>query len=267
MEKNQFRRKIWKYYKKHGRHTLPWRLTHDPYKILISEVMLQQTQVGRVEKKYKEFLSSFPTLKKLANADLSEVLKVWQGLGYNRRAKFLRDTARKIVGEFGGKLPHDPTLLAKLPGIGPNTAGSIRAFAFNQPVVFIETNIRGVYLHEFFPKKKKVRDEAILKLVEETLDTKKPREWYYALMDYGVFLKTTENPNHRSAHYTRQSKFKGSIRELRAKILRFLNERPQTKTKILEHFKEADPRINQALTSLEKDALIHYHKGRYSIAV
>src|SRR5665213_252944 len=228
-----FKKTIWQYYKKHGRSLIPWRKTRDPYKILVSELMLQQTQVSRVTPKYLAFIKKFPTFKSLAEASVPSVLEMWQGLGYNRRALYLKKTAEIVQEKYKGKLPHNLELLIELPGIGKNTAAAICAYSFNLPVVFIETNIRRIFIHFFFPNKKQVDDTEILKLVQKTLDQKNPREWYWALMDYGSFLKTqVENPNRKSKHYTKQSKFKGSDREIRGKILRILlKEKIISKTK------------------------------------
>lgn len=152
-----FRAAVWKYFHVSGRHNLPWRKTKDPYKILVSELMLQQTQVSRVLVKYAEFLKAFPTLESLARAPLGGVLKVWQGLGYNRRAKFLHQLAKVVVAESGGRLPRTETELLNLPGIGKATAAAILAFAFNQPVLYLETNVRSVFLHHFFTTPKLLR--------------------------------------------------------------------------------------------------------------
>ena len=220
----QFRDIIWQYYREHRRE-MAWRETTDPYAIFVSEVMLQQTQVARVHTKYAEFMAAFPDFSSLAAAPLEEVLRVWQGMGYNRRAKMLRDAARMVMETFGGRLPETPEGLVTLPGIGPATAASIAAFAYNAPVVFIETNIRRVFIHFFFPNEEKVHDDRIRPLVRQTLDWMNPREWYYALMDYGAMLKgAIENPNRRSHGYTVQSSFSGSDREIRGRVLRYLLE-------------------------------------------
>lgn len=223
----QFQKTIRDHYAKNKR-PMPWRRTRDPYRILISEIMLQQTQVARVVGFYEKFIKEFPDIKTLAQAKTANVLRAWQGLGYNRRALALQKLAKEVMEEHDGKLPRSREALESLPGIGPYTAGAIRAFAFNEPEVFIETNIRRVFIHFFFPlgstsKKgdKKVTDAELRRYIERTLDRKNPREWYWALMDYGAILaKTPENPNRRSAHYMRQSKFAGSDREIRGKILR-----------------------------------------------
>ena len=265
----QFKKIILDYYKKHGRHDLPWRKIHDPYKILVSEIMLQQTQVGRVIGKYREFIKEFPDFKKLAQASTAKVLKVWSGLGYNRRALYLKRTAERVADEFGGKLPNDPSILVDLPGIGPNTAGAICAYSFNMPVVFIETNIRRVFIHFFFNKtKRKISDAEILKLVEETLDRKNPRAWYSALMDYGTYLKSqVVNPNRRSLHYAKQSKFEGSDRELRGKILKLLLKKKEiSKKEIVTETKENPERIEKVLGGLKKDKFIRQKGNRIILA-
>lgn len=215
-----FKKIVWDYYRKYGR-DLAWRNIKDPYRIVVSEIMLQQTQVERVSRMYSLFIKKFPSFKALARAPVSRVLLGWQGLGYNRRALNLQKLAQIVTEKYKGKLPETVEELDALPGIGKGTAGSLSAFVFNKPVPFIETNIRRVFLHHFFPGKKSVHDGGILKLVEKTVDKKNPREWYYALMDYGSHLgKKVENPNRRSKHYSKQSKFEGSNRQLRGRILK-----------------------------------------------
>ncbi|MBC7188044.1 MAG: A/G-specific adenine glycosylase [Calditrichaeota bacterium] len=217
-----FQQLILSYYRRHGR-DLPWRRTTDPYHILVSEVMLQQTQVERVLRIYPKFIARFPSLHALAGATVAAVVAAWQGLGYNRRALALHRAAQLLVQDHGGALPRDEALLATLPGIGPATAASICAFAFNMPTVFVETNIRTVFIHFFFPLKEKVPDTEILPLVAATLERTNPRLWYSALMDYGVMLKkTTGNLSRRSASYRPQSRFAGSDRQVRGQVLRLL---------------------------------------------
>ncbi len=223
MAEKSFRTTIWDYYKKSGRHDLPWRHTKNPYEIMVSEAMLQQTQVSRVLKKYPEFLKAFPNVRALAKAPTARVLKVWQGLGYNRRALALKKAAETVVKDFNGKFPQTAEKLESLPGIGQSTRGAIMAFAFGIPTVFIETNIRAVFIHFFFKDSAAVHDHDVLKLIEKTLDRKDPRSWYYALMDYGLYLKQTlPNPSRKSVHHAKQSPFKGSRREIRSRILKFV---------------------------------------------
>jgi A/G-specific adenine glycosylase len=214
---NQFRRLVWAHYKKQGRHDLPWRKTHDPYRILVSEIMLQQTQVKRVIPFYTEFTRRFPSAHALAQAPLADVLKVWQGLGYNRRAKMLWQAAAHIQDA------KTIEVLEQLPGVGPYTARAVAAFAYNQGVTFVETNIRTVVMHHFFPTKRNVRDAEVLKILEKAYPKGRAREWHYALMDYGSFLKQSGvRLNTKSKHYTKQSVFRGSLREARGAILREL---------------------------------------------
>jgi A/G-specific adenine glycosylase len=221
---DSFRDTVYQYYGKNGR-SFPWRDTDDPYHILVSEIMLQQTQVERVRFKYQQFIMRFPNFAGLSRSPFQAVLAEWQGLGYNRRAMALHKIARRVVGEFEGQLPHSVDTLRTFPGIGRATAGAVAAFAFHKASVFIETNIRRVFLHCFFPDTIGVKDSEILPLVERTLDKTNVRDWYYALMDYGTMLKTVEqNPNRRSAHHHRQAPFHGSDRQIRGLILKALVE-------------------------------------------
>lgn len=222
MDLQLFRNTVFEFYLK-NRRPLLWRETHNPYAILVSEVMLQQTQAERVTPKYEMFIAKFPTWEALAAATTPDLLAVWQGLGYNRRALSLRSAAQKVVTEYGGELPADYEKILALPGVGPYTAGAVLAFSFQKGVPIIETNIRRVFIHHFFADQTDVTDKEILPLVEKTLDNENAREWYYALMDYGSWLaKQTPNPNRRSAHYSKQSRFEGSDRQVRGHILRVL---------------------------------------------
>lgn len=278
MNLGQFKKTIWDYYKKNGRHDLPWRpptlkflrdkKTLDPYKILISEVMLQQTQVPRVTEKYKSFLKKFPTVEVLAKASLKDVLLEWQGLGYNRRAKYLKLCAEKVVNNFNGTFPRDFKTLTTLPGIGPATAGDILAFAYNIPVPVIETNIRSVFIHFFFSVKDapwQVDDKQILPLIEQTLDIKNPREWYWALFDYGAFLKQTRNPNTQSKHYVKQSPFKGSNREKRSQILKLILTGGKSEKEIMKALGYESDVVQKNLEQMLKENLIKKEKGKFFI--
>ncbi|MDD1657586.1 MAG: A/G-specific adenine glycosylase [Methanomicrobiales archaeon] len=221
-EREAFRRSVWTFFRERGR-TFPWRETRDPFAILVSEYMLQQTQVGRVEEMFPGFMARFPDAATLARAPLRDVLAAWQGLGYNRRAVALHRAAALLVGRYGGRIPADRDALLSLPGVGPSTAAGVMAFAFNRPVVLLETNIRRVFLHHFFPGRNLVPDREILPLVEATLDRDHPREWYWALMDLGSELRRLpDNPNRRSPAYRPQSPFDGSDRQIRGQILRIL---------------------------------------------
>lgn len=201
---------------------LPWRDTHDPYAILLSEVMLQQTQVSRVMGRWEQWLETFPTIADLASAPLPPVLELWQGMGYNRRALNLKRCAEEVVAMHDGVVPSDKKALLALPGIGPSTSAGVRIFAFRQPDMYLETNVRAVFVHELFPGRESVADKELVSLVEATCpQDARVRAWYYALLDYGAYLKKTmPNPTRRSKHYTRQSKFEGSHRQKRAYLLR-----------------------------------------------
>jgi A/G-specific adenine glycosylase len=228
--------------------------------------MLQQTQVSRVETKYKDFLQAFPTFKSLADAPIRNILSVWSGMGYNRRALYLKKIAEIIITKYKGSLPRDPTLLDELPGIGHATTHSIAVFAFNYPGIFIETNIRRVFIHFFFADKEKIDDREILPLVEKTLDKQNPREWYYALMDYGAMLASThENANKKSKHYAVQSTFEGSGRQMRGAILKTLLEfGPLGHDQLYKKLRD-DVRLEESLKSLQKEGFVIEKKGVYQI--
>lgn len=262
-----FRELVLGYYEEHGR-DLPWRRTRDPYAILVSEVMLQQTQVPRVIPKYEAFLGAFPDVETLALAQLAEVLAAWSGLGYNRRAKALKHAAEMIVAEQGGRVPSTVEGLTALPGIGFATAAQILAFAFDVAVPFIETNIRSVYIHEFFGDAEGIPDSAILPLVEATLDRDDPRTWYYAIMDYGTHLKATlPNPSRRSAHHTKQSRFEGSMRQVRGAILRELTARPgQSAESLVGATGSEEERVSAALEALVTEGFLAAEDGSFRIA-
>ena len=281
MQLGKFQRLVWAHYKKYGRHTLPWRpptlklrrdKTFDPYRVLVAEIMLQQTQVERVVPFYKKFIKRFPTARALARAPLSEVLKQWQGLGYNRRAKALHQAAKDIVAHHKGVVPRDVSALGALPGIGPYTARAIAAFAFNQDVIFVETNIRTAILHHFYTTDtfiyESVSDTRIQEILEKALPKGKAREWHSALMDYGAHLKRSGvRINARSAHYTKQSKFDGSAREARGAILRELAQGTASSarlTGLLGTKRRAQMRA--ALEALQKEKLVEKNKGKYMLA-
>ncbi|MDB5224605.1 MAG: endonuclease [Candidatus Adlerbacteria bacterium] len=284
----KFVKDVAEFYAKNGRGHLPWRKTRDPYKILVSEVMLQQTQVERVLVKYKEFIDLFPTAQDLARATLPQVLSAWQGLGYNRRGKFLHE-AGKIIARDGFQ---KDSQAQKLPGVGPYTQAAVSTFAFNKPEVFIETNIRTVFTHHFFtprsqPEKgrderdpnslfqdgsARVSDNELLPLIEQALAEAhkqkiESRDWYAALMDYGSYLKRSGvRINSASKHYSKQSKFEGSNRQLRAGILRELLKKPLTFTEILKLTKRTKEETERELSNLQKEGLVVKQKTRYSVA-
>jgi len=171
------------------------------------------------------------------------------------------------VADFNGNLPDDPIVLETFPGIGKGTAGSICAFAFNKPTVFIETNIRAVFIHSFFRNQSSVHDKELLPLITQTVDQDNPREWYYALMDYGVHLKKLHaNPSRKSKHHTKQSKFEGSDRQIRGVIIKLLTEHPSLeREQLFSLIAKEDTRIERALSELQQERLIECKDGYYCI--
>jgi len=262
-----FRVKIRAHYRRHAR-KMPWRETRDPYRILVSEIMLQQTQVDRVRAIYASFLGAFPDVAALASAPLERVIAAWQGLGYNRRAVALHRCACIIEREHRGSIPDDTAALDALPGIGAATAAAIRAFAFDAPVVFIETNIRRVFIHEFFSGREAVADAELLPLIAAALDRGSPREWYYALMDYGSALaRRVPNPNRRSRSYTRQSRFEGSDRQLRGAILRALVGATALTASVIARAAGGERvRVLRLLGDLEREGFVQRAARRFAIA-
>ena len=262
----EFQQMVLSYYNNYGR-DMAWRDTTDPYLILVSEIMLQQTQVERVTIKYPEFIRAFPDFASLADAPLDKVLSVWQGMGYNRRAIALQKCAIRVMNEYDGILPADVDLLATFPGIGRATASSIAAFAFNLPVVFIETNIRRVFIHFFFSCTDTVSDADLLPIVKKSLYQKNPRIWYWALMDLGSALKkAVPNPNRRSAHYIRQPPFEGSDRKIRGAILKLLLKEYSLEVEEIFGYIAEDPhRVRKILGDLEGEGFIKYNNNRFSL--
>lgn len=264
---NIFQNIIYAYYKQYGR-DFPFRRNITPYNVLVSEIMLQQTQTATVSEKFVNFIKMFPDFETLANAPLDRVLKAWQGLGYNRRAIALKNIAEKVINEFDGKFPVSVDVLKKFPQIGHNTASSIATFAFNKQTYFIETNIRRVFIYFFFHKRKNVNDKEILPFVKATADKDDPRKWYYALMDYGVMLKKTHPELYKqSAHYKKQKPFKGSDREIRGKILRnLLKKKTLEKSELYLNLKYPQSRINKVLEQLEKEGFLSVHDEIINVA-
>ncbi len=261
-----FKEQVYNYFREHGRR-FAWRETRDPYHILVSEFMLQQTQTTRVINVYPRFLHRFPDFQTLSQASTSDVLSQWQGLGYNRRALALRETARQVTRVHGGQLPSDREALTTLPGVGKYTAAAIRVFAFEQPEVLIETNIRTVIIHHFFPQEEQIKESELLPLIEATLDASSPRTWYYALMDYGAMLKKQDNAARRSSRYRRQSAFAGSRREARSILLRTLLDTGITrKSDLVRQVDGWSARFDDALQTLCRDGLVYSDRGTLRIA-
>jgi A/G-specific adenine glycosylase len=279
---SKFQRHILDWYRKNNRDYLPWRFTKkkpvSPYEIFVSEIMLQQTQVGRVLEKYPKFLKAFPTIQHLARAPLPKLLRVWQGMGYNRRARYLKEAAEIMVKDYKGVVPSDLAILRRLPGVGPYTVGAIACFAYNKPVVFLDTNIRKVFLHHFLmslPRRSltlaprndnKIDDSQILAIAEKTLDRKNPRRWHYALMDYGaVMLNNKPELLKQAKIYHKQSRFEGSTRYWRSQIVKYLLRYGQVSGEELQMLVACN--IHPLLTSLVRDGLVEASSpGLYCIA-
>lgn len=261
-----FREAVFAHYEAHGRHNLPWRKTRDPYRILVSEVMLQQTQVDRVIPFYAAFLKAFPTARALAEAPLGQVLTEWQGLGYNRRAKMLRNAAKEIMGRWKGKFPKNADDIESLPGVGPYTARAVAAFAYNQDSAFVETNIRTALMHHFF-RTGKVSDSELMPILDAALPRGKSREWYSALMDYGAALKRAGlRTNARVAGYAKQKKFEGSSRQARGAILRALVPGPFPVAKVSMLLgREREVQMKSALAALVKEGMVRVSRRKASL--
>jgi A/G-specific adenine glycosylase len=259
-----FRAEVLGLYAERGR-SFPWRETRDPWAILVSEVMLQQTQTDRVLPKYLAWMEAYPNPRALADAELAEVLKLWSGLGYNRRALALVKAASRIASL--GRFPEEEDELRGLPGVGPYTARAVQAFAFGRPVVLVETNIRSVFLHRFFEGREGVADSEIAPLIEETLDRGDPRSWYYALMDYGVEIKKAfGNPNLRSAHYAKQSPFADSNRRVRGELLKELGSRGRADADELSRaLPFSRERVEAALGELKTEGFVAESSGVYRL--
>ncbi len=242
---------------------MPWRAEPTPYFVLVSEIMLQQTQVPRVLPKFAQFVERFPDVHALANATLGDVLATWSGLGYNRRAKFLWQAAQKILTDHAGDVPRTTAQLVQLPGIGPNTAGAILAYAYNEPAIFIETNIRTVFIYHFFADHSdSVNDAALRELVQQTLPPDNPRQWYWALMDYGTHLKATAGAQlHRVHGYKPQSAFAGSQRQIRGQVLRELLHHKSLSLDDL-HLRITDDRLSGVVDALVGEGLLRRQRNR-----
>ena len=262
----RFRKVVFDHAARHPR-PMPWRLTDDPYKILLSEFMLQQTQVKRVVPKYTEFIERFPTVRSLAEATAGEVLAMWQGLGYNRRGKFLHSAARAVVERHGGHVPASLEELQNLPGVGEYTAAAVMAFAFHEPVVVVETNIRRAVLHLLCACEAAVPEASVRRAVARLVDSDDPRRWYYAFMDYGAYLgRLLPNRNRRSAAYTRQSRFEGSVRQVRGQIVRVLTQEGALDVRRLEErLGPGDDRFGAAVDGLLKEGLVERREGRITL--
>jgi A/G-specific adenine glycosylase len=273
MDNEEFKNIIYSHYEKEGR-VFPWRENTEPWGVLVSEFMLQQTQTERALLYWTRWMKLWPGPEALNKASLEEVLKEWNGLGYNRRGRYIKECARILSLRHGGKIPRTPEELLPLPGIGSYTAGAIACFAYNYPSVFIETNIRAVMIHFFFKRREEVRDSEITPLLAEVLDRENPRKWYWALMDYGAALKKlTPNPSRKSAHYSRQSPFEGSFRQLRGRLIKSLiSQGPAGADELKRRVTAQDGKnsvseedLYKALDALKRESMVAESGGVYRI--
>ena len=259
----QFYNTVMEYYAEYGRHELPWRKNQTPYRVTVSEYMLQQTQAQRVVPFFNSWMKSFPSWKSLSEAPQSEVLRLWKGLGYNSRALRLHRLAQEVNEGYKGRLPSEYKKLITLPGIGPYTAGAIRAFAFDLWTPLIETNVRRIFIHHFFSDRNDVHDNEIMYIIQDMGEPESSREWYEALMDYGSQLPKIvhHNPNVKSKHYTKQSQFKGSDRQIRGKILELLLETKKLpKKKLFSQLGNENERYIKIVNQLAHEGFIDIQK-------
>lgn len=253
----KFQTMIFTWWKK-TRRDLPWRHTRDPYKILVSEVMLQQTQVSRVLPKYREFIKRYPTVYKLAQASPADILRIWKGIGYNRRALYLQRTAKEIVEHYSGEFPKDEQLLLKLPGLGIYTARAILVFAYKQEATLVDTNIRQIITHFFFkdePQKESIVEEVARQLVPSG----KSWEWHQALMDYGA-IAMSKLKTQMSKVRKKTIPFHQSNRFFRGRIIDRLREGAVQEQKIFGEcvsvYRKSRRFTDGIIASLLKDGLI-----------
>ncbi len=260
-----FQEKIMKWWEKNAR-DLPWRCKSSPYNVLVSEIMLQQTQVNRVVPKYLEFLQIFPNIEDLASADTKQLFQVWSGLGYNRRALWLKEAAKQVVDR--GEFPRTAEELRELKGIGPYTSRSILVFAFNKDLAAVDTNIRRVLIASGFADEE-MSNSQLQSVAEDLLLKGRSRDWHNALMDYGSLVLTSSSTN--IAPKSKQPRFKGSTRELRGAIIRILtNSKTMSINELITYLDSEDVHcmdVNPVLDQLLAERLVERtDTGRFKIA-
>ena len=255
----EFQKKVFSFYQKNKR-DLPWRKTTDPYKILLSELMLQQTQVNRVILFYEKWITRWTTIDALASATRSEVLQAWMGLGYNSRAINLHKTAQKIVTEFDRDVLEAMKQYEEIPGVGRYTSQAVQIFSTNADFVTVDTNIRRIFIKEFnLPEK--VSDKELWKLAEKCLPIGKSRDWHNALMDYGALHLTSKKTGIKPK--TQQSRFEGSDRQLRARVLRILLQGDESLTNMSRTLNVASSWLQRILEKLVSEEIISKKNNRY----
>lgn len=257
----EFQKKVFSFYKKHGRE-LPWRQTTDPYKILTSELMLQQTQVNRVVPYYEKWIARWPTVGALASASRAEVLSAWMGLGYNTRAVNLHKAVQKIVTEFDGDVAEAMRQYNEIPGVGRYTSQAVLIFSTNADLVTVDTNIRRIFISEFHLSQD-ISDRELWEYAEMCLPHGKSRQWHNALMDYGALHQTVKKTGIRSK--SPQSKFEGSNRQIRAAILRILLCDPSSFENIRRALGVEQMRLRKILGKMVDEELLTMHNKRYQV--
>jgi A/G-specific adenine glycosylase len=244
----RFQQKILEFYQKNKR-DLPWRKTTDPYHILVSEFMLQQTQVSRVVEYYNKWMESWPTVNNLASEEYKNVLQSWMGLGYNRRAMYLHNTAKIIVKDFDSDVLNAVNHYENLPGIGLYTSKAIQIFAANADIATVDTNIRRILISEF-DLNENISENDLFSLAQLCLPHGKSRDWHNALMDYGAMYLTSRKSGIKPK--TQQSRFKGSDRQIRGQILRLLLKEDHSFYELHHQIQVNDTRLTGIL-----DKMIH----------
>lgn len=257
----QFQKKVLSFYQRNKR-ILPWRKTTDPYRILVSEFMLQQTQVSRVLSYYRQWINRWPTVNAIAAASLSDILQAWIGLGYNTRAVNLHRAARIIVEKFNGDVLEAMKHYKGIPGIGRYTSQAVQIFSTNADLVTVDTNIRRIFIQEFaLPPD--VVEKDLWKLAEECLPRGKSRIWHNALMDYGALHLTARKTGIKPK--TRQSRFESSDRQIRARILRYIlkDKLPASELETLLEIEQK--RLISILEKMISEGIITKRNNRYQV--
>jgi len=261
-----FQDMIFLWWQEHKR-DLPWRKTRDPYRILVSEVMLQQTQVSRVLPKYDEFLRVFSDVNALSQASTAQVLRLWHGMGYNRRALYLKKTAETVRDMYGGIFPEDEQSLTKLPGLGRYTARAILVFAYEKDVAMVDTNIRQIITH-FFYKGKQQREKTILDMADTLFPRGRSWEWHQALMDYGA-LEMSRVRGKRVSVGRKQAPFRDSNRYYRGRVIDVLRVGEADEWKMVADFSRQYDKPAEYFTGvigqLIKDGLVERRGTRITL--
>jgi A/G-specific adenine glycosylase len=256
-----FQKKVSSFYKR-NRRQLPWRNTTDPYNILLSELMLQQTQVNRVILYYAKWITKWPTIDALASASLTEILDAWMGLGYNTRAVNLHKTARKIVTKFNSDVLEGMKHYKDLPGVGKYTSQAVQIFSANADIITVDTNIRRIFINEF-NLSEKVTDKALWELAGRCLPRGKSRDWHNALMDYGALFLTAKKTGIKPK--TKQSRFEGSDRQIRARILRCLLKEKMSLSELEKTLEIEQMRLRQILDKMSTEKIVMEKNNSYQL--